>query len=310
MENERGIFILTVMKKILDKLMYFDNIEDIDDNMSDSNIGGRKKRNIKNHLFMIYGIINSVVNGDEDCVDIQIYDIKKAFDGLWLEDCLNDIYDTVPDANRNDKLALLYESNRKNLVAVNTAVGMTERVDINNIVQQGGTWGPILCSNSIDTLGKKCRDQNIHNYLYKSKSEVLIFAMCDDLNGVARCGMDSVALNTFITTQIEFKKLKFHTPDKDGKSKCHKIHVGKNHDVCSVLQVHGTVMEDVTHDTYLGDVISGDGRNTRNINKRISRGISSQIMNLLRDICLGEHYIEIALLLRESTFINSRVAKT
>ena len=33
MENERGIFILTVMKKILDKLMYFGNIEDIDDNM-------------------------------------------------------------------------------------------------------------------------------------------------------------------------------------------------------------------------------------------------------------------------------------
>ena len=37
--------------------------------------------------------------------------------------------------------------------------------------------------------------------------------------------------------------------------------------------------------------------------KRI--GISSQIVNLLRDICLGEHYIEIALLLRESMFINS-----
>ena len=81
----------------------------------------------------------------------------------------------------------------------------------------------------------------------------------------------------------------------------------KNHAACSVLQVHGTVMEDVIHDTYLGDVISGDGRNTRNINKRISRGIgiSSQIMNLLRDICLGEHYIEIALLLRESMFVNS-----
>ena len=45
----------------------------------------------------------------------------------------------------------------------------------------------------------------------------------------------------------------------------------------------------------------------KNINKRISRGIgiSSRIMNLLRDICLGEHYIEIALLLRESMFVNS-----
>ena len=307
MENERGIFILTVLKKILDKLMYFDNIDDIDANMSDSNIGGRKERNIKNHLFMIHGIINSVINGNEDCIDIQIYDIEKAFDGLWLEDCLNDIFDTVPEANRNDKLALLYESNRKNMVAINTAVGMTERVNIANIVQQGGTWGPILCSNSIDTLGKKCRDQGIHNYRYKNISEVLIFAMCDDLNGVAKCGLDSVALNTFITTQIELKRLKFHVPNKEGKSKCHKLHVGRNHDTCSVLQVHGTEMESVSHDTYLGDILSSDGKNTRNIKKRVARGIgiSTQILNLLKSICLGEFYIEIALLLREALFLSS-----
>ena len=150
---------------------------------------------------MIYGIINSVVRGNEDCVDIQIYDIEKAFDGLWLEDCLNDVYDTVAPSKRDDKLALLYESNKKNMVAVKTAVGMTDRVNIPNIVQQGGTWGPGLCSNSVDKLGKKCRDQNIHNYYYKKVSKVLIFAMCDDLNGVARCGLESVALNALITTQ-------------------------------------------------------------------------------------------------------------
>ena len=165
---------------------------------------------------------------------------------------MNDIFDTVPDANKNDKLALLYESNKKNMVAVNTALGMTERVNMANIVQQGGTWGPVLCSNSIDTLSKKCRDQGIHNYRYKKISEVLIFAMCDDLNGVANCGLDSVALNTFINTQIELKRLKFHTPNADGKSKCHKIHIGRDHSKCPVLQVHGTVMESVSHDTYLG----------------------------------------------------------
>ena len=63
MNNERGIFILTTLKKILDKLIYFDNFEDIDRHMSDSNIGARRDRNIKNHLFMIYGIINSVLRG-------------------------------------------------------------------------------------------------------------------------------------------------------------------------------------------------------------------------------------------------------
>ena len=306
LNSERGIFILTSLKRILDKLIYVDKYSDIDQNMSDSNIGARRGRNIKNHLFMIYGIINSVVRGNEDCIDIQIYDIEKAFDGLWLEDCLNDVYDSVSPIMRDDKLALLYESNKKNMVAIKTAVGMTDRINIPNIVQQGGTWGPGLCSNSVDTLGKKCRDQNQHNYYYKKVAKVLIFAMCDDLNGVARCGLESVALNTFITTQIELKRLRFHIPDESGKSKCHKIHVGKCHETCPVLKVHGVVMEDVPFDTYLGDVISADGKNSLNLKKRIAKGLGiiSQIVNLLNYISLGEFYIEMVILLRESMFIN------
>ena len=205
LDSERGIFILTSFKRILDKLIYFDKFSDIDKNMSDSNIGSRKDRNIKNHLFMIYGIINSVIRGDEDCIDIQISDIVKCFDGLWLKDCLNDVFNSVPHAKRDDKLALLHKGNTRNMVAVKTAVGMTDRIDIPSIVQQGGTWGPGLCANNVDTLGKKCRDQDLHNYYYKKKSKVLIFSMCDDLNGVAKCVLESVALNAFITTQIELK---------------------------------------------------------------------------------------------------------
>ena len=50
MENYRGIFNLTVLKKILDKLIYHDNFKDIDERMSNSNIGARRDRNIQNHL--------------------------------------------------------------------------------------------------------------------------------------------------------------------------------------------------------------------------------------------------------------------
>lgn len=52
MNNDRGIFILTIFKKILDKLTYFDLYEDIDKNMLASNIGARKGRSIKN-IFLL-----------------------------------------------------------------------------------------------------------------------------------------------------------------------------------------------------------------------------------------------------------------
>ena len=75
--------------------------------MSDSKIGARRQKNIRNHLFVIYAIMNSVVQGKSECIDIQIYDLVQAFDSLWLDDCLNDVYDALNDDTRDDKLALL-----------------------------------------------------------------------------------------------------------------------------------------------------------------------------------------------------------
>ena len=106
---------------------------------------------------------------------------------------------------------------------------------------------------------------------------------------------------------LELKKLRFHTPDKKGKTKSHVLHVGKSNTLCPTLQVHGTDMGHVSEVTYLGDIISGDGRNTKNIRARIAKGHGkiNDIMNILEKTSLGHDYIKIALLLRESLFLNS-----
>ena len=61
MNNDRGVFNLTIFRTILDKLIYNDEYKNIDESMSDSNVGARKSRNIRDNLFVINGIINSVV---------------------------------------------------------------------------------------------------------------------------------------------------------------------------------------------------------------------------------------------------------
>ena len=71
--------------------------------------------------------------------------------------------------------------------------------------------------------------------------------MVDDILAVSRCS-ESLAVNTYINAQIELKKLKFHTPDKNGKSKCHVIHVGQKNDFCPTLMIHGTEMGRVTNE--------------------------------------------------------------
>ena len=119
-----------MFRKIIDKLIYQEKYPLIDKNMSNSNIGARKKRNIKNHLFIIYAIINSVTKSESNCIDIQIYDLVKAFDVLWLQDSMNDLWDTLPDKAQDDRLGLVYQLSKENLGTVNTAVGQTDRVSI------------------------------------------------------------------------------------------------------------------------------------------------------------------------------------
>ena len=83
---------------------------------------------------------------------------------MWLDDCLNDVCDTMPGDKRNYEIALLYESKKVNMVAVKIGAGLTDRTNIPCIVQRGGTWGSMLCYNSIDTIGKKCRNRGEHIY--------------------------------------------------------------------------------------------------------------------------------------------------
>jgi hypothetical protein len=200
------------MRMIQDSLTYEEKYPEVDKNMSDSNIGARRDRNIRNHLFVVHGVINSVLNGSDGCMDIQIYDVEKCFDALWLEDCMLDLYDTLSPEARDDKLALVYKVNTENYVAVNTSVGQTNRVNMKNIVMQGGKWGPLQCSNSMDTIGKKCVQVRENLYTYKGLFKVMPLAMVDDLLARGKCGLNSTNLNITINNEIEFKKLKFHTP--------------------------------------------------------------------------------------------------
>ena len=82
--------------------------------------------------------MNDAVNVSKEALDIGIYDVEKCFDSLWLEECINDIYDAGPN---NYKLNLLYLMNKTAQVAIKTPWGLTERSTMTNIVMQGTVWG-------------------------------------------------------------------------------------------------------------------------------------------------------------------------
>ena len=78
--------------------------------MSCSNIGARKHRNIRDHLFVINGIINDVNrNKESKDIDVQIYDVAKCFDKLEFTNTANDLFNS---GVQDDKFVIIANSNQ------------------------------------------------------------------------------------------------------------------------------------------------------------------------------------------------------
>ena len=68
-ENERGIFILNVIRMIKDRMIHNDIKKRVE--MSDSQVGGREQYNVRDHLFVIYSVQKSVFNKESPPIDIH-----------------------------------------------------------------------------------------------------------------------------------------------------------------------------------------------------------------------------------------------
>ena len=94
LESDRGIFLVSIFRTILMKMIYRRKYDVIDSNMSDSNIGARKRKNIRNHIFVVNSVIHDVLSKKSNKpIDIMVMDYKQMFDSECLFECLNDLYE-------------------------------------------------------------------------------------------------------------------------------------------------------------------------------------------------------------------------
>ena len=299
LNNDRGIFNVVKVRSILDKLIYNENYEKLDENMSSSNIGGRKNRNIRDHLFVINAILQDASKDKKAAIDIQIYDIKKCFDKMWTKETSNDLFDA---GITNDQFLLIANSNKTCQVSIKTPWGsLTNRKEYNDIEMQGTVLTPIKCAVQIDTLGKEAlKDDGDNLYKYKGFVRIPPMALIDDILTVTPCGIDSILMNAAVQSKVNNKRLEL------GQEKCFKMHVGNDQINCPSLKVHSEKMHTTHSEKYLGDIVANDGRIEENLKLRNSKGIGikNQIMGLLREISFGEFFFEMAMCFRNSQLIN------
>ena len=297
-DNYRGIFRVTIFRSILDRLIYNDEYQNLDKKLTDCNVGARKHRNIRDNIFVMNAITNSVKKGNESALDYQVYDIEKCFDSLWLHEVINTLFEA---GLQNDKLPLLFIENNNAQVAVKNNERISKRISISDIIMQGSIWGSLFCVVVMDKLGKLLyHDKPELLYYYKGVVGTPPLQMVDDILGIQQCSSKSLKLNSVINTFISLEKLTLSS------KKCHNIHIGKSDMKCHNLKVHGSLMSNSKQETYLGDLIDQSGKIRPNIDKRRSKGygITSNILAILNEIPLAHWKVEAGLRLRQAMLIS------
>ena len=118
-------------------------------------------------------VTNSVVNGNENPIQIQIQDAVKCFDKSWLEETTNALYEA---GLQTDMLNLLYLENRRSKVAIKINGNLTNRVAVSHVELQGSVWGSLKCTPALDQLNKIILPQYELTYKYKGDRSQVDFS--------------------------------------------------------------------------------------------------------------------------------------
>ena len=249
-------------------------------------------------MFVLNAIHNSIQKGSKEPHDVQVFDVQQCFDAMWLEECINTLYEA---GLQNDKLNILYLTNASAEVAIKTSAGITDRSTIMKIVMQGTVWKNMFCVVLLDKLGKLVYSDPTLLYYYKKEVAIPPLEIVDDVLAINKCGPQSSRINQVINTFMESEKLTL------SENKCHNIHIGKHKDKCKELKVHNKIMHESRKEKYSCDIIDKSGNQRATIKDRQSKcyGIVGQIIAITSEAPLGKWRVKSALLMRNAWLINS-----
>ena len=307
MNNYRGVFRVSVLRSILDRLIYNDSYYTIDENITDQNVGARKNRNIRDNIFVLGAVVNSVINGKQDPIQIQVGDVEKCFDKLWLQKTTNELYEA---GMTNNQLNLLFIENRNAKVAIKVNNQITRRVNMSDLELQGSVWGSLKCTVSMDKVNKVMLAEDDLTYHYRGDTDIKlgVLGMIDDTLAISKCGTAAIQKNAVLNSFIETQRLTM------SKSKSVVLHIGRQSKCstpCPTLRVHDNEMKTADTVRYLGDIVSASGALRPCIDDRRNKGWAkvAEIEATLSAMPDGRK-VEVGLKLRETKLSNGMLYST
>ena len=148
MNNRRGVFVTNIISKLWEKIILQKLQESLEIDIHQN--GGQKGKGTLDNLMAILTVQQRAKKANQE-VFMIFADAYKCFDRLWLKDCLIDLKGA---GAKEKEITYIYNLNKKSRVVVDTPAGLTEEIELGEIVKQGTVLGPQLCCTSTQKINQ------------------------------------------------------------------------------------------------------------------------------------------------------------
>ena len=291
MDNRRGLFLTNILSKLFERVLDDETTEEID--MSEYQCGGRKGRGTIDNQIMMKAVTD-YNQGLNKKTYLYFADAYKCFDRLWLKDCLIELWRA---GMRERDVMLIFEMNKKANIIINTPVGESAEIEVQEIVRQGTIFGPKLCCISTQKVNNRRIPMST---TVSPELGIKAPVYVDDILGMGSKKMVERAIDNTRWLEEE-KKFKFNR----NKSKYMVVKTGREKDEEVVASVKDGKIERTNEYKYLGMWITEENNILKQISEHKDRlkMMMREIKNVGNKCKVGSRDAEVQRLLYESTVI-------
>ena len=274
LKNHRGVFISSAILKIYEKLK-MNRIYPImeKEGFSEYQAGARKNHAIQDQLFTLYTLIDQARYLNNKLY-LEFLDLIKAFDKMVLKCVMNDLW------RMNIKGRIwrnIFIINQKSTVKIRSSVGITDKIEVGEILKQGSVLASCLASAHTDTINKMFNRSDLGKYYGEVHIPNLLFQ--DDIIRIEETSENLNKANSIIKPFQEINRMKFH----EEKTVCMIINSRKE---CKEnITLDGRKVKMVEEYKYLGDVVTANGKYNRTIQERENgiTGMTAELSNIISE---------------------------
>ena len=268
LSNHRGITVSSALGTILEELI--DNRIEQNVSLTPAQGGGKKKSSTFDHLFILRALISVSLKQKRDTY-ITFLDIKKAYDNVDNEDLLTIMWEK---GLRGKAWRILKNLNTHLKAAIKTRYGITRDIDMEIGGRQGSRVTGRMFAKLMDLLAEEVIASN-DGVKMMEEFIIGILLWVDDVVSCVEGADNQEKMLNKIDHFAKIHKLKW------GQDKCKIMKIGKRTDK-DTWKIGEMEIGPCESYTYLGDIITPDGKNTENIKSRKNKiTVSSVSINTI-----------------------------